>query len=76
MQNFALKIVFILLLLTLRLTTADPQQSAPVTSPPIKVSKVSFLIHPVCWDLALAKGNRIGPNFRYQSFTYRGGSLV
>ena len=74
MQTFTLKIVFILLLLTLRLTTADPQHSAPETSSPIKVSKVSFLIHPVCWDLALAKGNRIGPNFRYQSFTYRGGA--
>ena len=52
---------------------AAAQDSTGAPSP-ISIAKVSFLIHPVCWDLALAEGGRLRPNFRYQSFTYRGGA--
>ena len=52
---------------------AADQDSTGATSP-IRISKVSFLIHPVCWDLALAEGGRMRPDFLYQSFTYRGGA--
>jgi hypothetical protein len=38
------------------------------------ISKVSFLIHPVCWDLVLGDDGKIKPSYRYQVFTYRGGA--
>jgi len=38
------------------------------------ITKVSFLIHPVCWDLALGEDGKIKPSYRYQVFTYRGGA--
>ncbi|MBM3801723.1 MAG: hypothetical protein FJW26_05340 [Acidimicrobiia bacterium] len=41
---------------------------------PVKISKISFLIHPVCWDLALAADGKMKPSYRYQVFTYRGGA--
>jgi hypothetical protein len=41
---------------------------------PLLITKVSFLIHPVCWDLALANNGKLKPSYPYQVFTYRGGA--
>jgi hypothetical protein len=30
---------------------------------PVRISKISFLIHPVCWDLALGPNGRPGPGY-------------
>src|SRR5687767_12789050 len=46
----------------------------PPTQESQLISKVSFLIHPVCWDLALGDDGKIKPSYRYQVFTYRGGA--
>ena len=72
-QALLQRILPFLLLFSTGLTALAAEDSSGAPSP-IPISKVSFLIHPVCWDLALAEGGRMRPDFRYQSFTYRGGA--
>ena len=64
----------LLLLLSIVPAAGAAAEDSAGADSPIDISKVSFLIHPVCWDLALAEGGRVRPDFRYQSFTYRGGA--
>lgn len=64
----------LLLLLSMGWPAGTAAQDASGADSPVDISKVSFLIHPVCWDLALAEGGRMRPDFLYQSFTYRGGA--
>ena len=73
-QTLSYRLLPLLLLFSTVPAAALAAQDATGTPSPIPISKVSFLIHPVCWDLALAEGGRMRPDFRYQSFTYRGGA--
>ena len=73
-QALLLPLLPLLLLVSTGPAAALAAQDSTAAPSPIPISKVSFLIHPVCWDLALAEGGRMRPDFRYQSFTYRGGA--
>ena len=73
-QALLLPLLPLLLVFSTGLATGAAAQDSTVAATPIHISKVSFLIHPVCWDLALAEGGRMRPDFLYQSFTYRGGA--
>ena len=74
LQTLLQRLLLLLLLLATVPAAALAAEDSTGTTSPIPISKVSFLIHPVCWDLALAEGGRMRPDFRYQSFTYRGGA--
>ena len=73
-QTLSYRLLPLLLLFSTGPAAALAAEDSTGTPSPIPISKVSFLIHPVCWDLALAEGGRMRPDFRYQSFTYRGGA--
>ncbi len=73
-QALLLPLLPLLLVFSTGLAAGAGAQDATGATSPIHISKVSFLIHPVCWDLALAEGGRMRPDFLYQSFTYRGGA--
>jgi hypothetical protein len=73
-QTLSYRLLPLLLLLSTGPAAGTAAQDSTAAPSPIPISKVSFLIHPVCWDLALAEGGRMRPDFRYQSFTYRGGA--
>ncbi len=73
-RNLLLPLSALLLFLSIGPATGAAAQDSTGAASPIPISKVSFLIHPVCWDLALAEGGRMRPDFLYQSFTYRGGA--
>ena len=69
-----LPLLSLLMLFSNGTATGGATRDSTGADSPIRISKVSFLIHPVCWDLALAEGGRMRPEFLYQSFTYRGGA--
>jgi hypothetical protein len=61
--------------LGLTLLKVQEESSEPRhTSESQKISEVSFLIHPGCWDLVLGENGKIDSGYRYQVFAYRGGA--
>ena len=74
LHRLPLPLLSLLLIFSTDLATGATAEDSAGAGSPVQISKVSFLIHPVCWDLALAEGGRMRPDFLYQSFTYRGGA--
>ncbi|MDE2962820.1 MAG: hypothetical protein OXU26_02810 [Acidobacteriota bacterium] len=73
-RNLLLPLSALLLFLSIGAVAVGAAQDSTGADSTVRISKVSFLIHPVCWDLALAEGGRMRPDFLYRSFTYRGGA--